>query len=267
MTLALTGLGVSRGIAIGRCHLVVSNELEIGEHRIAPEEVNREIERYRAALAAARSQLEELVGSIHAGVTVAATDIIQTHILMLDDSTFREGTERRIEQELCNAEWALQSQLEEVLTEFRGMNDEYIRTRGEDVKQVVRLVQSRLNEEAATQAFEELPDRLAETLVIASELTPGELAILHERGVSGIVTEHGGPHSHTAIMASSLGIPAVLGVRRAQELLREGETLILDVQPWGALLVDRERRIRYASRPAAALLDAALDSLESDQAS
>jgi phosphotransferase system enzyme I (PtsI) len=228
VTLALTGLGVSRGIAIGRCHLVVSNELEIGEHRIAPEEVDREIERYRAALAAARSQLEELVGSIHAGVTVAATDIIQTHILMLDDSTFREGTERRIEQELCNAEWALQSQLEEVLTEFRGMNDEYIRTRGEDVKQVVRLVQSRLNEETATQVFEELPDRLAETLVIASELTPGELAILHERGVAGIVTEHGGPHSHTAIMASSLGIPAVLGVRRAQELLREGETLILD---------------------------------------
>jgi len=228
MTLALTGLGVSRGIAIGRCHLVVSNELEIGEHRIAPEEVDREVERYRAALAAARRQLEELVDSIHAGVTVAATDIIQTHILMLDDSTFREGTERRIEKELCNAEWALQSQLEEVLTEFRGMNDEYIRTRGEDVKQVVRLIQSRLNEETETQAFEGLPDRLAETLVIASELTPGELAILHERGVAGIVTEHGGPHSHTAIMASSLGIPAVLGVRRAQELLREGETLILD---------------------------------------
>jgi phosphotransferase system enzyme I (PtsI) len=228
VTLALTGLGVSRGIAIGRCHLVVSNELEIGEHRISPDEVDREIERYRAALGAARRQLEELVDSIHAGVTVAATDIIQTHILMLDDSTFRDGTERRIAKELCNAEWALQSQLEEVLTEFRGMNDEYIRTRGEDVKQVVRLVQSRLNEEIGTQPFEELPDRLAETLVIASELTPGELAILHQRGVAGIVTEHGGPHSHTAIMASSLGIPAVLGVRRAQELLREGETLILD---------------------------------------
>jgi len=228
VTLALTGLGVSRGIAIGRCHLVISNELEIGEHRIAPEEVGREIERYRAALGAARRQLEELVDSIHAGVTVAATDIIQTHIMMLDDSTFREGAEQRIAKELCNAEWALQSQLEDVLTEFRTINDEYIRTRGEDVKQVVRLVQSRLNEEAGTQPFEGLPDRLAETLVVASELTPGELALLHERGVAGIVTEHGGPHSHTAIMASSLNIPAVLGVRRAQALLREGETLILD---------------------------------------
>ena len=228
MTLALTGHGVSRGIAIGRCHVVVSNELEIGEHRINKEEVGHEIERYRHALQAARDQLTELVDSIHSGVTVAATDIIQTHIMMLDDSTFREGTEQHIERELCNAEWALQYQLEEILTEFRSMDDDYIRTRGEDVKQVVRLIQGKLTEEPDSQPFEDIPDRLADTLVIAPEFTPGELAILHERGVAGIVTEHGGPHSHTAIMAGSLGIPAVLGVRRAQQLLKEGETLILD---------------------------------------
>mgnify|MGYP001820234962 CR=1 FL=1 len=228
MTLALTGHGVSRGIAIGRCHVVVSNELEIGEHRIKKEEVGHEIERYRHALQAARDQLTGLVDSIHTGVTVAATDIIQTHILMLDDSTFRQGTEKLIERELFNAEWALQYQLEEILTEFRSMDDDYIRTRGEDVTQVVRLVQSKLAREAENRPFEDIPDRLADTLVIASELTPGELAMLHERGVAGIVTEHGGPHSHTAILAGSLGIPAVLGVRRAQVLLREGETLILD---------------------------------------
>ena len=228
MTLALTGHGVSRGIAIGRCHVVVSNELEIGEHRIKKKEVRHEVERYRHALQAAREQLTGLVDSIHTGVTVAATDIIQTHIMMLDDSTFRQGTEELIERELFNAEWALQYQLEEILTEFRSMDDDYIRTRGEDVKQVVRLVQGKLNEEPESQPFEDIPDRLADTLVIAPEFTPGELAILHERGVSGIVTEHGGPHSHTAIMAGSLGIPAVLGVRRAQVLLQEGETLILD---------------------------------------
>ncbi|NNL95343.1 MAG: phosphoenolpyruvate--protein phosphotransferase, partial [Xanthomonadales bacterium] len=97
-----------------------------------------------------------------------------------------------------------------------------------DVTQVVRLIQSKLGEEAASQPFENIPDRLADTLVVASELTPGELAILHERGVAGIVTEHGGPNSHTAILASSLGIPAVLGVRGARSLLEEDSTLILD---------------------------------------
>ena len=79
----------------------------------------------------------------------------------------------------------------------------------------MRLIQGKLNQESSDRPFEDIPDRLADTLVIAPELTPGELAILHERGVAGIVTEHGGSHSHTAILAGSLGVPAVLGVRRA----------------------------------------------------
>lgn len=228
MTLALTGHGVARGIAIGHCHIVVSNELEIGEHRIEPGEVEKEIQRYRDAVEAARQQLTELAGRMDENVAVPASEILQTHILMLDDSSIRNNTEEHIRNELCNAEWALQTQVEELLIEFLNMDDEYIRTRGEDVAQVVRLVQQKLTAQDEGKHFENIPDRLADTLVIASELTPAELALLHERGVGGIVTEHGGPHSHAAILAASLGVPAVLGVRRAQSLLREGEVLILD---------------------------------------
>ncbi|MEE4217791.1 MAG: phosphoenolpyruvate--protein phosphotransferase [Xanthomonadales bacterium] len=228
MTLALTGHGVARGIAIGHCHIVVSNELEIGEHRIAPEDVEKEIQRYRDAVKEARDQLTELANRMDENVAVPASEILQTHILMLDDSTIRQNTEQHIRDELCNAEWALQIQLEAVLFEFINMDDAYIRTRGEDIAQVVRLVQRKLTAQDEGRHFENIPDRLADTLVIATELTPAELAILHERGVGGIVTEHGGPHSHTAILAASLGIPAVLGVRRAQTLLREREVLIVD---------------------------------------
>jgi phosphotransferase system enzyme I (PtsI) len=228
MTLALTGHAVGRGIAVGRCHLAESSELEIGEYRIGADEVDREILRYRNAIDAARHQLEELAGRVIRNVGIGAAEIIQTHVLMLSDSRLRDGTEEHIRRELCNAEWALQMQLERMLLEFRSQDDEYIRSRGEDVAQVVRLVQNKLNEEAADKPFDDMPDRLADTLVISRELTPGELAILHERGVAGIVTEHGGPTSHTAILAKSLGIPTVMGVRRAQSLLREGETLVLD---------------------------------------
>jgi len=228
MTLALTGHAVARGIAIGRTHLAERNELEIGEHRIAPDGVEEEIQRYRQAVDSAREQLHQLAGRISSNVGLSAGEIIQTHVMMLSDAKIRQATEEHIRKELCNAEWALQSQLEEILSEFRSMDDEYIRSRGEDIIQVVRLVQSKLNDEVTGKPFENIPDRLAETLLIASELTPGELAILHERGVAGIVTEHGGPHSHTAILANSLGIPAVLGVRFARKLLREGETLVLD---------------------------------------
>ncbi|RPH98104.1 MAG: phosphoenolpyruvate--protein phosphotransferase [Lysobacterales bacterium] len=228
MTLALTGHAVGRGIAIGRSHLAEGSELEIGEYRIGADEVDKEIRRYRNAIDAARHQLEELAGRVSRNVGIGAAEIIQTHVLMLSDSRLRDGTEDHIRRELCNAEWALQMQLERMLLEFRSLDDEYIRSRGEDVAQVVRLVQNKLNEEAADKPFENMPDRLADTLVISRELTPGELAILHERGVAGIVTEHGGPTSHTAILAKSLGIPTVMGVRRAQSLLREGEILVLD---------------------------------------
>jgi phosphotransferase system enzyme I (PtsI) len=228
MTLALTGHAVASGIAIGQTHLAEANELEIGEYRIEPENVEKEVTRYRQAVDAARKQLDELAQRISANVGIPAGEIIQTHVLMLGDDSIRQATENQIKSELCNAEWALQSQLEIILGEFRTMDDPYIRSRGEDIAQVVRLIQGKLNEKAAEKPFQNIPDRLAETMVIASELTPGELALLHERGVAGIVTEHGGPHSHTAILAASLGIPAVLGVRFAQNLLREGETLILD---------------------------------------
>jgi phosphotransferase system enzyme I (PtsI) len=243
VTLALTGHAVARGIAIGRCHLVERNELDIGEYRIAADEVEREIQRYRNAVDAAGKQLEELAGRVIQSVGIGAGEIIQTHVQMLSDSRLRDSTEEHIRRELCNAEWALQMQLEQVLSEFRSLEDAYIRSRGEDVAQVVRLVQSKLNEEAADKPFENMPDRLAETLVISAELTPGELAVLHERGVGGIVTEHGGPHSHTAILASSLGIPAVMGVRRAQALLREGETLVLDGR-LGVVYADPDEAIR-----------------------
>ncbi len=228
MTLALTGHAVASGIAIGRTHLAKRSELQIAEYRIERKDVGKEIARYHQAVDAARRQLDELSQRITRNVGIPAGEIIQTHVLMLGDDSIKEATEKQIRSELCNAEWALQSQLELILSEFRAMDDPYIRSRGEDISQVVRLVQRKMTQKSAGKPFENIPGRLAETMVIAADLTPGELAILHEHGVAGIVTEHGGPHSHTAILASSLGIPAVLGVRLAQSLLREGEPLVLD---------------------------------------
>lgn len=228
MTLALTGHAVSRGIAIGQAHLVEPNELEIGEYRIGADKVEAEVVRLRDALNTAREQLELLVERVTRSAGTAASEMIQTHILMLADPSIGDAAERRIRAEFCNAEWALQSQLETILLEFRHMEDEYIRSRGEDVAQVIRMVQTELSKVGGDRSFDHIPDRLAKTLVVTSDLTPGELAVLHERGVAGIVTEHGSPYSHAAILASSLGIPAVFGVRLANSLLTEGETLILD---------------------------------------
>jgi phosphotransferase system enzyme I (PtsI) len=226
--LTLRGHAVAPGVVIGRVHLAEKNELEIVEYRIGKADVENEIHRFRKAVQAAKEQLLELAERIDPSVGAPAAELIQSHVLMLGDSKIGQSTEEHMRRELCNAEWALQSQLELVLSEFRSMEDEYIRSRGEDVTQVVRLIQSKLGAEASSAIFENIPDRLADRLVVAEELTPGELAVLHQRGVAGIVTEHGGPHSHTAILASSLGIPAVLGVHGARSQLKEDSILVLD---------------------------------------
>jgi len=260
LTLALTGHGIADGIAIGRAHVAERSEVEIGEYRIDQGEVAQEIERYRQASAAASTQLESLADKLGSESGATASEIIATHIMMLRDEPFNLEIEERIGEELCNAEWALQVQLEHILTEFRHIDDPYIRSRGEDVAQVVRLVQHKLSERTSAVPLKGLPDRLANTLVVASDLTPGELAALHQRGVAGIITEHGSTYSHTAIMAGSLNIPAVLGVRLARELLQEGETLVMDgrlglvyANPNQALLAHYEDAQRRSARHRKAL--------------
>jgi phosphotransferase system enzyme I (PtsI) len=228
MTLALSGHAVVGGIAVGQTHIIQKNELDIGEFRIRKGQVSNEIRRLEDALHSARTHLEELASRIRKSAGTAAEEIIRTHITMLADSTLSDSTAGYIRDQLCNAEWALQLYLETLLSEFRKINDAYIRSRGDDAAQVVKMVQEILASEQPENPLSQVPDRLGQTLVIANELTPGELASLHERGVAGVITEHGSPHSHTAILARSLGIPTVMGVRRGQTLIQEGEQLILD---------------------------------------
>lgn len=242
MTLALSGHAVVGGIAVGLTHIIQHNELDIGEFRIEASQVKDEILRLRDALLSAGKRLESIASKIRASAGPAAEEIIRTHNTMLADSSLAETAGAFIEEQLCNAEWALQLYLESLLAEFRKIDDPYIQSRGDDVVQVIKMVQEILASEQSEKPMSSLPDRLGRTLVIATQLTPGELASLYERGVAGVITEHGSPHSHTAILARSLGIPTVMGVKRAQTLVRESELLILDGH-YGVVFADPEESI------------------------
>lgn len=228
MTLALSGHVVESGIAIGRAHNLQRSEIEIGEYKIEAGQVVQETTRLRQAAEQTHQHLVDLAGRVQESAGDSAGEIIRTHILMLQDSSLVEAAEQHITQSLCNAEWAMQLQLETLLKGFKAIDDDYIRSRADDAAQVVRMVQQALQSEPSERPLTGVPDRLGQTLVIATELTPGEMTTLYERGVAGIVTEHGSPYSHTAILARSMGIPTVMGVRRAQSLITEGEQLILD---------------------------------------
>ena len=118
--------------------------LEIREYNIAPADVADEIARFHKALATARDHLEQLASQLQQAAGNAAEEIIRTHIHMLDDAVIADETRQRISQDCCNAEWALQLQLDIIIRDFKHLDDDYIRSREEDVIQVVRLLQQSL---------------------------------------------------------------------------------------------------------------------------
>ncbi len=242
MTLALSGQIVEPGIAIGQAHNIQRNEIEIVEYRVKPAAVAQEVERLLAASEEAAEHLEDLAKRLRKAAGTSGEEIIRTHLAMLRDSSIVQASARHIEEQLCNAEWALQLQLETLVAEFRTIDDDYIRGREDDVVQVIRMVQQSLSSGPTERPLSEVPDRLGQTLVVARELTPNELAVLHDRGVAGVITEHGSPYSHTAILARGMGIPAVMGVRRAQSLITEGEQLVLD-GAYGIVFADPEEAL------------------------
>ena len=241
MTLALAGHGVSPGMALGRAHRVVGHELEIGEHRIGPGAVDDEVARLERAIERACDRLEALARSLSERGGRTAEEVVRSHHQMLSDGSIRRAAAEHVRSALCNAEWALQLHLEHLLDEFRRVEDDYLRSRAEDASQVIRLVQGQLDAERPSTTTA-LPDRLVETLVVARELAPGDLAALHERGVAGVITEHGSPHSHSAIVARSLAIPTIMGVHRARDLLLEGERLVLDGH-YGVVFASPDERV------------------------
>lgn len=226
MTVALLGIGVSRGTAIGRARIIQHGQLEIPEYVLPKHLLEEEIARFHGALEAAKTQLRAIRERIPADTPQDIAAFIDTHLLMLEDHTLRQGTEEFIRSRQCNAEWALKLQKDAVVRVFDSMDDPYLHTRRDDIEHVVRRVQHiLLNEDR----HEHLATASADgRIILADELSPAELVLLHHQNIAGIATERGGPVSHTAILARSLGIPAVVGVPHPDQTVCDDELVILD---------------------------------------
>jgi phosphotransferase system enzyme I (PtsI) len=252
---ALTGSGVARGIAIGHAHLLAQSELEVRQVTIERRDVLHEIARLTRAFAAVRDELDELKLGIAQDAPTEVRAFLDLHRLILDDALLSEAPRDLIRTRLINAEWALTIQLEEVCRQFEAIDDEYLRERSTDVRQVVERVLNALAE--GTPGRVALPKKLApgERLVlVARDLAPADMLHLRERAdvdLAGFVTELGGPTSHTAIMARSLGLPAIVGAARARDVIAEGDLLVIDadadlvvVNPSEDELQEFRRRLR-----------------------
>jgi phosphoenolpyruvate-protein phosphotransferase (PTS system enzyme I) len=227
MPFTLHGLPVSQGIAIGHVHLVSHALLEVNHYQVAQRHLEDEVGRLDRAEATVLGELAGLkasAGGSHGHSEVGA--FIDLQRMMLSDPMLMEAARSLIRERRCNAEWALVQQMEHIVEQFEGIEDPYLRERKSDVVQVVeRLVKVLLGHPG------HLPPRRRDglgTIVVAHDLSPADTASFRDHNIVGFATDVGGPTSHTAIVARSLSLPAVVGLHHVRHLLRDDELIIVD---------------------------------------
>ena len=226
MSFVLHGIGVSGGVAIGRAQLVSHATLEVAHYAIRPEQVAAEIDRLTIALRAVQKELEALHGAMTSGDAPAEFGaFLDVHWMILTDPTLSEAPKRMIAEQLCNAEWALTQQMNVLVEQFESIEDPYLRERKADVVQVVeRVLKVLLGKRSGV-----LPASAEEqTILVAHDLSPADVIQFKSHHFAAFLTDLGGASSHTAIVARSLNVPAVVATHNARGLIREHELLIVD---------------------------------------
>ena len=255
---SLVGSGVASGIAVGRAHLLAPSELDVRQYTIERRDVLHEIGRLTSAFNVVREELDELKSGIARDAPSEVRAFLDLHRLILGDALLAEAPRDLIRSRLINAEWALTIQLEQLVKQFDAIDDEYLRERSTDVRQVVERVVTALAGGRPTRvAFTKQLAPGERLILIAQDLAPADVLHLKDRAdvdLAGFVTELGGPTSHTAILARSLGLPAVVGAENARRIIHEGDLVVIDadfdaviVNPSDEELAEFGKRVRDES--------------------
>jgi len=226
MNFVLHGHAVSGGITIGYAHLVATARLEVVHYEIPGEAVEAEVRRFDAALHKARDELSTLHTHIPSDAPHEFAAFLDLHRMILDDSALSQAPKQLIRERRANAEWALVQQMEKLTDRFDEIDDPYLRERKADVQQAVERVLKALMG-AQTLAEPSLTEE-QELIVVAHDLSPADMILFKRHHFGGFITDVGGVTSHTAIVARSLGIPAIVGLHHAFQTISERELIIVD---------------------------------------
>ncbi len=240
VSFALHGVGVSGGIAIGRAQLVSHATLEVSHYTIPAMKVEAEIARFATAVKEVQKELEGLHQAMTSGdVPGEFGAFLDVHWMILNDPTLSEVPKRIIMEQRCNAEWALTQQLTVLVEQFEQIEDAYLRERKSDIVQVGERVLKRLLGKPGT-----LPAAVAEeqTILVAHDLSPADVIQFKNHHYGAFLTDVGGATSHTAIVARSLNVPAVVATHNARQLIRDSEMLIVDGHA-GVVVVNPDRAV------------------------
>ncbi len=252
VSFALNGVGVSGGIAIGRAQLVSHATLEVAHYTIPVAKVDAEIARFSNAVKEVQRELE----SLHAAMTGGDAPgefgaFLDVHWMILNDATLSETPKKIVAEQRCNAEWALTLQMGVLVDQFAQIEDPYLRERRQDIVQVGERVLKRLMGKPGA-----LPPPVAEeqTILVAHDLSPADVIQFKSHHYGAFLTDVGGVTSHTAIVARSLNVPAVVATHNARMLIRDSEMLIVDGDA-GVVIINPDRAVLSEYRLKQSALD------------
>ena len=241
----LRGVAASPGIAVGVVHFLDRRRVRVPRFQIQPGQAGGEVARFRAAVDAADRTLQRIRERLQATHGAEHTSILEAHQLMLRDEHLVAATERRIVDEGINAEWALRKNVEALKSALESVEDDYFRERRSDVDFVGdRILRHLLGIEETTT---EIP---GQSIVVAHDLSPADVALLFRARAAGLATDLGGGTSHTAILARSLGIPAVLGLGEITQHVATNMRAVVDGLRGAVLLDPSEEDLRQAKKRA-----------------
>ncbi len=234
----LHGIPVSRGIAIGRAHLLAPAALDVKHYLIAEEQVEAEVLRLQKAIATVHKELQTIWNDLPKDSPAELGAFIDVHALILSDPMIAEAPLDIIRTRYYNAEWALVTQIDELSAQFDEIEDPYLRERKADIQQVGERVLKVLTGSASTlPGGDGSEESVGSMIVVAHDISPADMLQFKDRAFGGFVTDLGGQNSHTAIVARSLDIPAAVGMTNASALIQQGDWLIIDGDA-GVVIVD-----------------------------
>ncbi len=240
------GVGVSPGIAIGRAVIIEKRVVQIYRVPIRDEDVPAEVTRFLESLEKTRDQLHELKAKVSRSMGEEYASIFEAHAMMVSDPSFADKVVQKIEEEQVNAEWALSEVQEELQARFQSFEEEYLRERVADVKDVAERVLRNLQ----GVAHHDLSEIKHDVIILADDLTPSDTVHFNRRPIVGFATETGGRTSHVSIIAKSLFMPAVIGVPRLTKIVDNDEMVIVDgyegivlVNPTPAMIAEYRSRV------------------------
>jgi len=242
VSVRLSGTPASPGVSIGPAFLLNVEEIRVKKKTLrTTEEIEVEIDRFKEALDKTRMELEQISDRI--SDVIEGKQLIEVHILLLNDPSLISDVENRIQNEMVSAEYAVSQVLYDVLERFNAMKDPYLRSRAVDVRDVGRRVIANLlgtEKEALTSIRNPV-------ILVSSDLDPSMTAGLTRKQLLGIVTDLGGSTSHTAILARSMGIPAVVALNDVAEYAVPGQTIIIDGIHGNVILDPDDEELQYYS--------------------